>query len=146
MNTITHARVHVTHGVGVDAVRESVVAVRENLPVVQPLAVCGDVVTVDGGGEGGVVFAREAVHARVRDVDVFEVRGKFDAVGRGEAIGHGLDDAGVGLKAICLETDRRDWTEVLPPTVRNIGKPKISSDGMLFNIVDRSEVAAKEVV
>jgi len=57
----------------VDAVRETSRRVREELPVLQSLAVWRDVEAVDGSGLGAVVFAREGLVAGVCDVDVLEI-------------------------------------------------------------------------
>lgn len=56
-----------------NSIRETSRSIREQLAVVQTLAVGGDVETVDGGRVGLVVLAGEGVDARVGDVDVFEI-------------------------------------------------------------------------
>lgn len=57
-----------------DSIREASGGVREDLAVLQPLAVFGDVEAVDCGRVCLVVFAGEGVDARICDVDVLEVR------------------------------------------------------------------------
>ena len=75
INTIATSAsgVYVARGIRVDAVRDASVGVREELPVVQPLTVFGDVEAVDGGWGCLVVLAGESVDAGVSHVDVLEV-------------------------------------------------------------------------
>jgi hypothetical protein len=58
----------------VDTVWKPRGSVCEELLVLKPLAVGGDIEAIDGRRLGLVVLTRECLEAGVRDVDVFEVR------------------------------------------------------------------------
>jgi hypothetical protein len=57
----------------VDTVRKTRGSVCEELLILEPLAVGGDIEAVDGRRLGLVVLTRECLEAGVRDVDVLEV-------------------------------------------------------------------------
>ena len=59
MYAITATRVHITRGVGVNTIREPIVTVRKDLPVMQSLPVIRDVKPVDSRWVRSVVLPRE---------------------------------------------------------------------------------------
>ena len=98
-----------------DAVREAGVAVREDAAVGEVFLV-DDVKGVDGGGAGEV--GRELLRARVGDVGGLEVRGKLEAVGLDEAVGHDGHDARQGREAVDHLRDRGRGAEGLEEAAR----------------------------
>ena len=112
MDSISDARIHIAHGIGMDAIRKAIIGVREDLSVMQSLAVLGDVETVDRRWLRGVVFARESVDASVCHINMLIVGTDLDAVGSNEIVGYSLHNASLELIAIDLRTDARRRTKV----------------------------------
>ena len=146
MHAITAARVHITHSIRVNAIRKPIIAVREDLPVIQSLAVLRDVKSVDSRRVRSVVFPRERMHASVGHVDMLVVRSELNAIRSVEVVRYRLHHTRVRLKPVHLLSDRWCGIEVLPVSVLGVREPEITSVRVLLDVVDGGEVAAEEVV
>lgn len=80
--TASARRVDIALSVGVDSIGETSGGVREELPVLQSLAVGRDVETVDGSGLGRIFGSGEGLEAGVRDVDMLEIGAAMVLVGQ----------------------------------------------------------------
>ena len=130
----------------VDAIRQTVVAVSEQLPVAQALAVRCYVVAVHSGRVCIVSAVWISNKSRVGNVDVLVVRAELDTVDGVKSVCHSLHDTRKGLKPIDLLPNIWFGSESLPEGVIRVSKPEISGVGVLNNVVRRSKVAAEEVV
>ena len=110
--TIANTRIHIPLRIAVDAIRKPIVAVREDLPICQALAVRRNIEAVDVRWRGGVVFAREGANAGVRHVNVLVVWTDLNAVGSDEIVGYCLHETSVGLEAVDLWPNAGSRTEV----------------------------------
>lgn len=144
MHAITHGRIDIPLGIRMNTIGETNLTIRKNLAVFQPFAVWRDVESVNVGRPGGVVFARERVHARVGHVDVFVIGREFDAVRSNKAIRHNLHPPSLGLKAINLRSNLRLRSKMLPKSISRISKPQIARDRMLHDIINRTKIFAQK--
>lgn len=100
MNPIATPREDIPFSISVNSIRNTIRAVSEHPAVLQRFAIGCDVVAVDCSGIGLVVHVRDA--ACVGDIDVFEIRGEFNAVGGNEVVCYCLDYAGFWGEAVYL--------------------------------------------
>lgn len=131
MHTIAAASPNIAVSVGVNTVREAVVAEGESTPVGQALVV-DDVKSVNGAGAG--VVASELLSAGIADVKSLVVRGEFETVALNKPVGNDLDNAGGGLEAVNLLGDDRRRAEVLEISIVWIRVISFSKENFFFPV------------
>lgn len=101
VNAISTASVDITIRIGVNPIRDAVRAVSKQSPILQGLAICRDIESVNRSRSDEVRYVGQS--ASVGYIDMLEVRREFDPVGFSETVRHSLYDAGVWFEAVDLE-------------------------------------------